>query len=343
MITVEAMLCESGSEKDLDNPLLAGEIKYDGTRIWAGKDSGTPFVINRKNIEYTNRLPEIIEALNGISSEDFIFDGEAVHYDREGRTNFTGSQRRCSTEDPNKQRELRPKYPIIMESFDLVRLDGKDISDYTWETRKQLLKDLLQESRQKHINYAQHTITNKRKLYEEAVERGEEGLILKEVNSRYIGKRSSSWLKVKKWYSERCKVVGYTEGSGSREDKFGSLVLAKLNDDGYLEYCGKVGSGFNYAEVKHLSRLLRENIIENNPVEATDSTDKPFDYTPVDSPFEVTVKFYETSKNGVFRFPSMLKDKQGNNLIHYDSKIEGKVAPKQMGLEALLKSLEAKR
>lgn len=337
--TVEAMRCTSGTEADLNDPNAVSETKWDGTRIWAGKAEGDPFVINRENVDYTTRLTEIITALEGIASEDVIFDGEAVVFDANGRTNFKGSQTRCSTIDMAKQRLAKLKYPIVMQTFDLIRLDGKDLRNYQWETRNALLRGLLEESLQETIQLTESHYDDKREHYDEAVALGEEGVIVKDIHSVYVGKESRSWRKVKHWNPERCIVVGYTEGTGAREKLFGSLILARSDDQGYLKYCGKVGTGFNKAELRKITGILREGEVADKPVDARDSNDKRIDYAPVSVDLEVTVKFFESSERGVFRFPSMLKDEKGGNMIHWSRSIVATPAPKQADLKSLLDSL----
>jgi len=130
------------------------------------------------------------------------------------------------------------------------------------------------------------------------------------------------------------KVVGYTQGTGSRESTFGSLIIAKPEDDGTLSYRGKVSSGLSAAEVRQIYKLLQEHKSDTRQV----LTKEPF--TPVDIPLEMTVKFYEVTKNGVIRFPSMLKDEQGRNMIHHESTIFGTPQPKQTSLSALFGSMK---
>jgi len=337
--TVEAMLCASGTEKDLDNPNNVSETKWDGTRIWAGKYEGEPFVLNRENVDYTTRLTEVVTALDFIPSEDVIFDGEAVVFDANGRTNFKGSQSRCSTTNLMKQKLAKLKYPIIMQSFDLIRLDGKDLRNQQWQSRNALLRDLLEESLQETVRLTVSHYEDKRQHFDEAVALGEEGVIVKDIHSVYVGKESKSWRKVKHWNPERCLVVGYTEGTGRREEFFGSLILARADDQGHLKYCGKVGTGFNDAELRKITGILRDGEIENDPVDARDSNDKRIDYTPVSVDLEVTIKFYESSERGVFRFPSMLKDENGRSMIHYGRSIMATPGPKQADLKTLLDSL----
>ena len=166
-------------------------------------------------------------------------------------------------------------------------------------------------------------------------------MMVKALHSPYLGKRSRFWWKVKNWIPARCRVVGYTDGTpgGKRDGFFGSLILAKADDSGFLVYCGKVGTGFSDPEVKHIFGLLKEAEIEAGIVTARDSDNKAIPYTPVDIALEVTVKYQEVTKRGVFRIPSMKKDKQGNNLIHYGADTIKASPGQQSDLKSLLDRL----
>ena len=349
-VLVEAMLASKGSEKDLKKPNTAGEFKLDGTRIWAGKKKGVPFIINRKNVDYTDRLPEIVALLNQIPSDDFIIDGEAVVYEN-GRTIFEYSQRRCSTQNQSKQAEYRLKYPLVIETFDIIHLDGKDLRNYTWQSRRQMLESLFEHPTQSVIRptVVGYTIEEKQKMWNDVVARGGEGMMVKAMHSPYLGdaegkKRTRFWLKVKNWIHARCRVVGYTDPTpgGKRDGFFGSLILAKADDSGFLVYCGKVGTGFNNAEVEHIFGLLQAAEIATGIVTARESSGKPILYTPADIALEVTVKFQEITKRGVFRMPSMVKDKRKKNLIHYGADTIKASPGQQSDLKALLEKLSRK-
>jgi bifunctional non-homologous end joining protein LigD len=314
------MLCENGEESQLDSPLYAAELKADGTHVRAKKNGDIRIFGRPKSSgevpEYTDRLPELIESLEVLPAGTFEVVGEAVVYDEQGRTWFEGSQRRCSTEKKEKIELYRRKYPILLLTFDITELDGVDLKGHTYEARKQILFDLLNKTSQEVVQYLPHVVEDKRDFFNEVVGRGEEGVILKRRNSRYERRRSRNWLKVKKWLTERVRVVGFTEGTGSRAKYFGSLVVARVGEDGSLVYRGKVGTGFTAAEVRNLHKLLVEHLTDEPQVK----TPKP--HQPIDMELEVTVKFFEETKNGVIRFPSLLKDARGRNLIHYETTLE---------------------
>jgi bifunctional non-homologous end joining protein LigD len=343
--TVEAMLAHPGTEKDLSRSNTVGEEKYDGTRIWAGKVEGMPFIINRRNIDYTDRLLDVIEALDGIPSEDFIIDAEACVYEN-GRSILEYSQKRCSTKNRVKQAAYTLKYPMTVETFDIVHLDGKDLRNHTWQSRRRVLEGLLKHPKQETIRPSKvaYTVEEKREMFDEIVSRGGEGMMVKVLHSPYLGKRSRFWLKVKNWIPARCRVVGWTDPTpgGKRDGFFASLILAKADDSGFLVYCGKVGTGFSIPEVKHVFGLLKEAEIEAGIVTARDPKGKAIPYTPVDIDLEVTVKYQEMTKHGVFRIPSMKKDKQGNNLIHYGADTIKASPGQQSDLKSLLERIAKK-
>lgn len=336
---MKLMLCENGKESQLDSPLYAAELKADGTHIRA-KKNGTVRIFGRPKKsgipEYTDRLPELVEALEVLPGT-FEIVGEAVVY-KDGRTWFEGSQRRCSTQDKSKIAIYQRKHPIMLLTFDVTELDGQDLTGHTYEARKQALFNLIKDTPQESVQYLPHVVEDKRAFFDEVVEQGEEGVILKRLNSTYERRRSRNWLKVKHWQIERLKVVGFTEGKpgGKRDGLFGSLVVAKLEDDGSLVYRGKVGSGFNDAEVRKIYKMLSEHTTDVLSVKAPD------DYQPVDMDLEVTVKFYEETKNGVIRFPSLKKDDRNRNMIHYETTIEPTVEGRkvQSNLKAMLEKMK---
>lgn len=325
-MNINPMLAQTGTERDLRDPSKAAEVKLDGTRAWIVKSDEGAGIFGRPrsrgvSSDYTNRLAEVRDAIAGIPAGSFILDSEIVYFDQAGRSIFEGSQRRCSTQSVVKQREYQRLWPIQAMAFDLIYLDGKRLHNHTWETRKQLLQDLLKESLQNGIVALPHTIDGKQEFYNKVVARGEEGVIVKDLRSRYEeGRRSNSWLKVKHWNTERCLAVGYTEGSGKRAGYFGSLILAQPGADGRLKYVGKVGSGFNNAEVRKIHGILRAGETDSPLVDVRNSAGKVIDHTPVRVSLEVEVRFQETTKRGIFRMPTVFKDGNGRNRIFYDSK-----------------------
>lgn len=203
--------------------------------------------------------------------------------------NVYDGKRRCSTQFPDPL--LRKQFPIIVKAFDILNLNGEDVTDREWWKRKQLLKDLLGNSQIIQWVPHRHDIEQ---FFKEIRIKQEEGVILKDIHSRYQHERSYSWLKIKNWrFDNSCDVVGYTLGKNARSHFFGSLVLAK---DG--KYRGCVGSGFSDWELRQVKNILED----------AKKIEKPFDigepYIAVKTDLKVKVKYYKiTEKGNVMRFP----------------------------------------
>jgi bifunctional non-homologous end joining protein LigD len=150
------------------------------------------------------------------------------------------------------------------------------------------------------------TVEKGKKMYFKKIgKKGGEGVILKERKSPYReGERTSEWLKVKHWKSDEAVVVGYTEGKGARAKTFGSLVLAQKGRNGKWRYVGKA-SGFNQEEMEKLQRRMRKLETDKPPI--TDPRQVDNVQAWVKPEIVVEVKYYEKSKNGLFRFPDFLR------------------------------------
>lgn len=286
------MLCETGDLDDLRRQGYVSEWKFDGTRLFVDKKKDAVTLQNRHGIIYTRRLPKIVRAAMSIPG-DFTIGGEAVYINpKTGKVEFTPCQRRCSTHFPDFL--LIQEAPIIHMAFELLKLNGEDVTDKPYWKRKQLLRDLLAGHRT--IQYVPYR-RDLEQHFKEVKKAEAEGLILKDLNSRYENERSYSWLKVKNWRPpETCQVVGFTPGKNARAHFFGSLVLAR---NGKLRGCA--GTGFSDWELRQI-----KDILSDAPRVA-----KPFDidapYTAVKTDLKVQVKYYKITENGVMRFPVFLE------------------------------------
>ncbi|MEM2319950.1 MAG: ATP-dependent DNA ligase, partial [Candidatus Bathyarchaeia archaeon] len=295
---VKVMLCQTGSEADLKRPNFVCEPKYDGTRVVAIKEKGGVVRLhNRHLIDYTVRLPEIVEEVKAIPGS-FVLDGEVVWINPEtGREEFTPCQRRCSTEFPDPY--LRMRYPLTYMVFDLIKVNGNMIVDKPYWKRKTLLRALLAKGREERVKFVPYR-RDVEKAWQEAVADNREGLILKDFNSRYeLGVRSWSWLKIKNWRTEECLVVGYCPSSKGRQ--FGSLVLASPRDGSFR---GCVGSGFNDYEMARIWQVLQLSPEIPKPYPEAEVGEP---YIAVKTDLKVLVKYYETTDKGHLRHPVFIK------------------------------------
>jgi len=185
-------------------------------------------------------------------------------------------------------------------AFDILELNGENLRDQPYITRKKVLQHFLNGLKTlrglKHIQFTKHS-ESPRLLFEDIIQRGGEGIILKRLDSGYTEDyRSHNWLKVKLEQKAVCEVAGWTEGNNRRSESFGSMVLMQNG-----KYVGNVGGGFSDHELAEITAHLK----------GCPSMPKPFVidevYTAVKTDMKVLIRFHKRTENGVFRFPSFLK------------------------------------
>ena len=109
-------------------------------------------------------------------------------------------------------------------------------------------------------------VRNGAALLEASKAQGLEGLVAKRRDSTYLpGRRTQGWVKVKNVRNTDVVVGGWVGGDGGRTGKIGALVIGFTTDDGDLRYAGKVGTGFNEAELKRLQGIVDPLARESSP------------------------------------------------------------------------------
>jgi bifunctional non-homologous end joining protein LigD len=111
------------------------EIKHDGYRLMARRDSVGIRLITRRGNDWTSRFPLIVEAVNHLKVRSCLIDGEAVCCDERGLAVFSKLRRR--------QEEGR----AFLYAFDLLELDGTDLRREPLEVRKATLASIRRKSR----------------------------------------------------------------------------------------------------------------------------------------------------------------------------------------------------
>ncbi|MDX1377073.1 MAG: non-homologous end-joining DNA ligase, partial [Burkholderiales bacterium] len=194
--------------------------------------------------------PELVEALDRVSAARFVADGEIVAF--EGHvTSFARLQGRMQLSDPDAARSsgIRVYYYL----FDLLHLDGYDLTRLPLERRKQLLREAL--SFDGPLRFTPHRRGDGEAYFAQACGKGWEGLIAKDARAGYRHGRSRDWLKFKCVREQELVIGGYTDPKGSRTG-FGALVVGFYKGD-RLHYAGKVGTGFDEKTLKSIAKTLR--------------------------------------------------------------------------------------
>ncbi len=242
------MLANSSEPFDSDNHLF--EIKWDGTRgiDFVSKVKNT--IQNRKNVNITSRYPDINVELSGV--DEAILDGEIVCFNN-GKPCFNDLQHREHLQYDWKIKEAKKIYPASYVIFDVLNIDGTDIRGMELIERKELLNEIVVES--DNVIISDYIMKDGKKYFEKAVDMELEGIMGKSIHSTYVGKRSNSWLKIKKEVTMDCIICGITAGDGKREGSFGALILGAYHD-GKLIHVGKAGTGLSDDRIMSLLDLF---------------------------------------------------------------------------------------
>lgn len=221
------------------------EIKWDGYRILATVADGTVRLWSRNALEWTDKIPEIRDAVAALGLTSAALDGELIAGSGT-KEDFNLLQATLSGE-----RQGTLAYAL----FDLLHIDGVEVAAAPLLMRKALLQELL-EGQAGHLAFSSHVQGDGNEAYRLAGEQHFEGIISKRADRGYHTGRSDDWRKTKQLASDEFAVVGYTAPKGSRSG-FGSLLLAKPDPKHGWLYVGRVGTGFSDALIKDVSKRIQ--------------------------------------------------------------------------------------
>jgi bifunctional non-homologous end joining protein LigD len=189
------------------------ERKFDGVRLLAYKDGRDVRLLSRNRLSQNASYPSVVEAVRRLPVPDVILDGEG-----------TGVWGRAGE--------------IVYHVFDVLWLDGRDVTPLPLHARRALLDDLPLRSPLRRVE----TLDDP-KPWERACRDGWEGVIAKRRDAPYEHRRSPHWLKMKCEATQELVVGGFTDPQGGRVG-LGALLVGYFQD-GELVFAGKVGTGFD--------------------------------------------------------------------------------------------------
>ena len=239
------------------------ELKYDGYRLVAAKDGGSVFLRYRNGGDVTALYPELTRALRALPVRSLVLDGEVVVLDAGGRPSFARLQTRALLSRPVDIEQAAVRRPATLFAFDLVAFEGSDLRSLPLVERKALLAKVLPPAGP--LRYSDHIEEQGEAFFEQVAAMGLEGAMAKDGDSRYVGRRSSSWVKLRTDRTADFAIVGMSPPKGSRVG-FGSLHLAVWDAEAAgLLYAGRVGAGFSDAALSELTERLTQAQLEAPP------------------------------------------------------------------------------
>jgi len=271
------------------------EVKWDGVRAICFVEDNQLRIYSRSQKRCDRQYPELSVLPHYLKASTAVLDGEIAVLDDQGRSSFSLIQPRISVGDPNSIAHLARSTPVTLFLFDLLYLDGYDLRGVALEERKRLLVEILTPT--DHIRYSDHFVANGAAMLEAARAHGLEGILAKRRASKYEGRRSLDWYKIKVEWRQEFVIGGFTHGE---RDYFSSLVLG-LYRNGKLVHAGQVGTGFNDRSLKDIYSALEPLITKKNPFIGPVKALR--DVTWVKPELVAEIKFLEFTPDGLLRAP----------------------------------------
>ena len=307
------------------------EIKFDGYRIVAHIEHGKARLMTRNGHDWTARLRAQAKQLETLPVDQAILDGELVALTAGGASSFRELQEALSRKQTAQ---------LTYQLFDLVYLDGHDLSALPLIERKQALLQLLEAAGYGPgiggiVRYSDHMQGQGPDFFEQACSLGLEGIMCKRADAPYRSGRSKLWLKVK-CAQQRAEFVvgGYTPPAGSRSG-FGALLLGSYRD-GQLRYAGRLGTGFSNRQLEQLHALLQKQEIAKSPFAASPSLPNARGVHWVKPALVVAVGYAERTRDGLLRIPTFLgirEDMEPEQVTSIEANLE-EAAPASAALPA---------
>ena len=235
-------------------PMDAGwshEVKWDGVRVLADTTrSGATRLLSRNENPVTVAWPELNRSPLG--DRDLLVDGEVIALNDRGLPDFRVLQDRMHVRSASSAARLAAQLPATYMVFDVMRLDGEDLTARPLEERREILRGLGLEQSTWQVPEA---YDDGPMLFEATLQQGLEGIVSKRLTSRYsFGERSKSWLKFAHRHRRSYVVGGWRPQEGTT-DRLAALLVGEITPDG-LVYRGRVGSGIGATASRTLTPLV---------------------------------------------------------------------------------------
>ncbi len=276
------------------------EVKYDGYRALISVANGKAKVFTRTGLDWTEKFAAIAAAAAKLPVKSALIDGEIVAF-KDGHPDFSTLKDAISTSGD-----------MTLFAFDLLELDGKDLTGLSNLDRKARLQPLIPEDEDR-LRYSDHVIGAGEQLFETMCREGLEGIVSKRADAPYAGKRTKAWLKVKCTHRQEFVIVGWLPSNKKRG--FKSLLLGVREGKGF-RYAGKVGTGFDQALMDEIREKLDALDRKTPTVEAPKAAVRGAKW--VTPKLVAEVAFAEVTPDGVLRHSSFIglrEDKAAKDVV----------------------------
>ena len=224
------------------------EVKFDGYRAIAIKNGDRVEIRSRNNKDLTSAYPTVCAAIKRVPVKSAALDGEVVAVDSSGRPSFQALQHRSARTD----------HQIVYYAFDLLYLDGKDLTGRTLEERRQLLPRVVKGTG---VLVSVELPGSAPVVMKAVGALGLEGVIAKRRDSKYEeGQRSGAWVKLKLDRQQEFVVGGLRP-----EVRTVDALLVGYYEGQSLRFAGKVRAGMTPRIRAQLFDMLKPLQVQQCP------------------------------------------------------------------------------
>ena len=242
-----------------------------------------------RNLENTTHaFPDIVKGvIEEVKAKSAILEGEAIAYNPETEE-FLPFQETTKRRRKYKVEEMAAKLPLVLFAFDLLYLNGKDITAKPYRERRKLLQSIVSKDGAT-VRLAEERVLHKAeditKFFNEAVSEGLEGLMLKKLDSPYVaGGRGFHWIKFKRSQSGEltdtvdCVLLGVYAGRGRRTEFGVGGLLVGVYDEKKDEFAtiSRIGTGLTDEEFKKVAEIARKIKVSKKPARVNSKVEPAF-------------------------------------------------------------------
>ena len=244
------MLAARGSSLPRDGGWVH-EVKWDGMRVLVEVGPDRVRVTSRNENDVTVSFPELQGLGGALGGREVVLDGEIVAFS-EGIPTFGALADRMHVGTARKAEQAASRNPVTLIVFDVLVVDGDDVTGRPLEQRRRLLEGLGLAGAHWQVP---PTYDDGQALWEATKAQGLEGVVSKRLSSVYLpGRRSEDWLKFPHRPTGSYVVGGWRPEKGSRA-RLGALLVGEMTPHG-LVYRGRVGSGVAGKASQRLAELM---------------------------------------------------------------------------------------
>jgi DNA ligase 1 len=248
------------------------EYKLDGERVQIHKGKDRVELFSRRLEKITGHYPDITKVAATLKAGEAIMEGEVVAVNVQ-TGEYLPFQELMHRRRKHGVEEAMENYPVVINFFDVLYLDGKSVTALPYEERRKLLAKTLKGVKDDMIRLMPQEVATDHDQIDRfmagAIENGCEGVMVKHLSSTYrAGARGYAWVKLKREYRTELAdtldlvIVGALHGRGRRVGKYGALLLAAYDrDKDIFRSVSKVGTGFTDEHLDQFYQQLERHVI----------------------------------------------------------------------------------